>query len=172
MPKPQDNDGYSPTLLKLADRADNGTQRRGCGPKLLAWLKVGRTTGSPHRFVSKIAEARKGVLGEASRGTVLGGSRTAGTALKGSKRAHLAEGMGFEPMTPITRSTRLAGGRTQPLCDPSAGHRYCSTSARRCRGAQLCAPTADEPDVGEGLQTLAQNHRRGLQTPTYICLSA
>ena len=26
---------------------------------------------------------------------------------------------------------------------------------------------ADEQDVGEGLQTLAQNDRRGLKTPTY-----
>ena len=25
----------------------------------------------------------------------------------------------------------------------------------------------DKPNVGEGLQTLAQNHRRGLKTPTY-----
>ena len=31
----------------------------------------------------------------------------------------MAEGMGFEPMTPISRSNRLAGGRTRPLCDPS-----------------------------------------------------
>jgi hypothetical protein len=28
--------------------------------------------------------------------------------------------MGFEPMTPISRSNRLAGGRTRPLCDPSS----------------------------------------------------
>ena len=27
---------------------------------------------------------------------------------------------------------------------------------------------ADKPNVGEGLQTLAQNHRRGLKTPTYM----
>jgi probable rRNA maturation factor len=30
--------------------------------------------------------------------------------------------MGFEPMTPISRSNRLAGGRTRPLCDPSSEH--------------------------------------------------
>ena len=29
---------------------------------------------------------------------------------------------------------------------------------------------ADEQDVGEGLQTLAQNDRRGLKTPTYDLL--
>jgi hypothetical protein len=34
----------------------------------------------------------------------------------------MAEGMGFEPMTPISRSNRLAGGRTRPLCDPSSGN--------------------------------------------------
>ena len=27
--------------------------------------------------------------------------------------------MGFEPMTPVSRGNRLAGGRTRPLCDPS-----------------------------------------------------
>ena len=32
----------------------------------------------------------------------------------------MAEGEGFEPSTPITRSKRLAGARTRPLCDPSA----------------------------------------------------
>jgi hypothetical protein len=26
---------------------------------------------------------------------------------------------------------------------------------------------APKPNVGEGLKTLAQNHRRGLKTPTY-----
>ncbi len=31
----------------------------------------------------------------------------------------MAEGMGFEPMTPISRGKRLAGARTRPLCDPS-----------------------------------------------------
>ena len=31
-------------------------------------------------------------------------------------------------------------------------------------GDQVDAP---RPNVGEGLQTLAQNHRRGLKTPTY-----
>jgi hypothetical protein len=31
----------------------------------------------------------------------------------------MAEGMGFEPMTPVSRGNRLAGGRTRPLCDPS-----------------------------------------------------
>jgi probable rRNA maturation factor len=29
--------------------------------------------------------------------------------------------MGFEPMTPVSRGNRLAGGRTRPLCDPSNG---------------------------------------------------
>src|SRR4030042_4659493 len=29
------------------------------------------------------------------------------------------------------------------------------------------ARQADKPNVGEGLQTLAPNHRRGLKTPTY-----
>ena len=32
----------------------------------------------------------------------------------------MAEGMGFEPMTPVSQGNRLAGGRTRPLCDPSA----------------------------------------------------
>lgn len=32
----------------------------------------------------------------------------------------MAEGMGFEPMTPISRGKRLAGARTRPLCDPSS----------------------------------------------------
>ena len=32
----------------------------------------------------------------------------------------LAEGMGFEPMTPISQSKHLAGARTRPLCDPSS----------------------------------------------------
>gem|GEM_PF-4412219 len=30
----------------------------------------------------------------------------------------LAEGVGFEPTTPLTRGKRLAGARTRPLCDP------------------------------------------------------
>ena len=38
---------------------------------------------------------------------------------KGHYHILMAEGMGFEPMTPISRSNRLAGGRTSPLCDPS-----------------------------------------------------
>ena len=31
----------------------------------------------------------------------------------------MAEGMGFEPMSPISQAKRLAGARTRPLCDPS-----------------------------------------------------
>ena len=31
----------------------------------------------------------------------------------------MAEGVGFEPTTPISQGNRLAGGRTRPLCDPS-----------------------------------------------------
>ena len=30
-----------------------------------------------------------------------------------------AEGMGFEPMSPLSQAKRLAGARTRPLCDPS-----------------------------------------------------
>src|SRR5688572_2305706 len=33
----------------------------------------------------------------------------------------VAEGQGFEPWIPVTQDNRLAGGRTRPLCDPSAG---------------------------------------------------
>src|SRR3989304_741164 len=32
----------------------------------------------------------------------------------------LAEGVGFEPTRELSPPTRLAGGRTRPLCDPSA----------------------------------------------------
>ena len=35
----------------------------------------------------------------------------------------MAEGVGFEPTTPMTQGTRLAGGRTRPLCDPSTCER-------------------------------------------------
>ena len=31
----------------------------------------------------------------------------------------MAEGMGFEPMSPFSQAKRLAGARTRPLCDPS-----------------------------------------------------
>ena len=31
----------------------------------------------------------------------------------------MAEGMGFEPMSPLTQAKHLAGARTRPLCDPS-----------------------------------------------------
>ena len=31
----------------------------------------------------------------------------------------LAEGVGFEPTTPLSQGKRLAGARTRPLCDPS-----------------------------------------------------
>ena len=31
----------------------------------------------------------------------------------------VAEGVGFEPTTPIPQGKRLAGARTRPLCDPS-----------------------------------------------------
>ena len=31
----------------------------------------------------------------------------------------VAEGMGFEPMSPLSQTKRLAGARTRPLCDPS-----------------------------------------------------
>ncbi len=31
----------------------------------------------------------------------------------------MAEGVGFEPTTPVSQSKRLAGARTRPLCDPS-----------------------------------------------------
>ena len=31
----------------------------------------------------------------------------------------MAEGVGFEPTTPISQGNRLAGDRTRPLCDPS-----------------------------------------------------
>ncbi len=31
----------------------------------------------------------------------------------------VAEGMGFEPMSPFSQAKRLAGARTRPLCDPS-----------------------------------------------------
>ena len=31
----------------------------------------------------------------------------------------VAEGMGFEPMSPLSQAKRLAGARTRPLCDPS-----------------------------------------------------
>lgn len=32
----------------------------------------------------------------------------------------MAEGVGFEPTTPVSQGKRLAGARTRPLCDPSA----------------------------------------------------
>ena len=32
----------------------------------------------------------------------------------------LAEGVGFEPTTPVSQGKRLAGARTRPLCDPSS----------------------------------------------------
>ena len=35
----------------------------------------------------------------------------------------VAEGVGFEPTTPISQGNRLAGGRTRPLCDPSIGEK-------------------------------------------------
>ena len=31
----------------------------------------------------------------------------------------MAEGVGFEPTTPVSQGKRLAGARTRPLCDPS-----------------------------------------------------
>jgi hypothetical protein len=34
----------------------------------------------------------------------------------------LAEGQGFEPWIQVTPDNRLAGGRTRPLCDPSAAN--------------------------------------------------
>ena len=37
------------------------------------------------------------------------------------REVRLAEGVGFEPTKDVTALTRLAGGRTRPLCDPSDG---------------------------------------------------
>ncbi len=49
----------------------------------------------------------------------------------------MAEGMGFEPMNPLSQVKRLAGARTRPLCDPSlAGYMlsngYISSNTRAC----------------------------------------
>ena len=38
------------------------------------------------------------------------------------KQEVMAEGVGFEPTTPISQGKRLAGARTRPLCDPSVLH--------------------------------------------------
>ena len=37
---------------------------------------------------------------------------------------YVAEGVGFEPTTPISQGKRLAGARTRPLCDPSKFQSY------------------------------------------------
>ena len=37
----------------------------------------------------------------------------------------MAEGVGFEPTSPITQAKRLAGARTRPLCDPSHSQSHC-----------------------------------------------
>jgi hypothetical protein len=39
---------------------------------------------------------------------------------------YMAEGVGFEPTTPITQGKHLAGARTRPLCDPSIALSQCS----------------------------------------------
>ena len=43
-----------------------------------------------------------------------------------SQTAHsiVAEGVGFEPTTPLSQGKRLAGARTRPLCDPSVARKY------------------------------------------------
>ncbi len=41
----------------------------------------------------------------------------------------MAEGVGFEPTTPISEGKRLAGARTRPLCDPSSRGLYYSMSS-------------------------------------------
>ena len=42
--------------------------------------------------------------------------------MEGCRSELLAEGMGFEPMSPLSQAKRLAGARTRPLCDPSLGY--------------------------------------------------
>ena len=37
----------------------------------------------------------------------------------------MAEGVGFEPTTPVSQGKRLAGARTRPLCDPSFKYCHC-----------------------------------------------
>ena len=42
----------------------------------------------------------------------------------------MAEGVGFEPTTPVSQGNRLAGGRTRPLCDPSKQDRNVNNLTR------------------------------------------
>ena len=51
-----------------------------------------------------------------------------------------AEGEGFEPSTPITRSKRLAGARTRPLCDPSAPGNSMHYATRQMNQQTMRAP--------------------------------
>ncbi len=49
----------------------------------------------------------------------------------------MAEGMGFEPMSPFSQTKRLAGARTRPLCDPSSAvymlsNGYVTSNSRAC----------------------------------------
>ena len=54
----------------------------------------------------------------------------------GSPGIKVAEGMGFEPMNPLSRVKRLAGARTRPLCDPSLPFPMISKALKRINSIQ------------------------------------
>src|SRR3972149_1114847 len=54
----------------------------------------------------------------------------------------MAEGMGFEPMTPVSQGNRLAGGRTRPLCDPSGQILAWAELGHQGEGARRVRPAA------------------------------
>ena len=59
----------------------------------------------------------------------------------------LAEGAGFEPAKEITPLTRLAGGRTRPLCDPSENVTTGTSSSLRRAVPQLPGIIRDSQPV-------------------------
>ena len=62
----------------------------------------------------------------------------------------VAEGVGFEPTRESKPPTRLAGGRTKPLCDPSANGIGASISAGYFVGEQPSLPRAEAALLADG----------------------
>ena len=69
----------------------------------------------------------------------------------------LAEGVGFEPTKDVTALTRLAGGRTRPLCDPSVGSFYAFAG---------CQDNA--AGYGTLVSAFARHNRSQTRTVTYM----
>ena len=89
------------------------------------------------RIVSRDSKTRADphCFGIRNRGAEVSGSRALDAAMAAPtlREPRVAEGVGFEPTRELSPPTRLAGGRTRPLCDPSAWwdvvHQYISGQA-------------------------------------------